>query len=287
MNWVMAISSVGMAIGPPLVYLDQYISISRNKNSQGFSHLICLVLLAANITRLFYWLGERFDTALVIQSILMIITQFGLLEICLRYNQTSHQISVDNSQFDHPRTTSRQPTNIVLPIGHIERSIPQAQNSISSPAFSFGNVMNQKIDFYIDAFALLIVSEVLLFVILQRFHWFIQLIGFVAVGLESTLPLPQLITNYRRKSLAGFSPLVLLGWLFGDGFKSIYLVLIVPHANPIQFKICAFFQLFIDILILFQALIYRRKTHSDLLQLDNNYDDQERNDDILINDNNL
>ena len=33
--------------------------------------------LIANITRLFFWLGDRFEFALLVQSMLMIIAQVG------------------------------------------------------------------------------------------------------------------------------------------------------------------------------------------------------------------
>lgn len=36
---------------------------------------------------------------------------------------------------------------------------------------------------------------------------------------ESTLPIPQFISNWRRKSCYGFRSSTLAGWLFGDAFK--------------------------------------------------------------------
>lgn len=41
----------------------------------GFSRDICGILLIANITRCFYWLGSHFEIALLVQSILMIVAQ--------------------------------------------------------------------------------------------------------------------------------------------------------------------------------------------------------------------
>ena len=41
----------------------------------GFSRDVCAILLIANITRCFYWLGDRFELALLIQSLLMIMAQ--------------------------------------------------------------------------------------------------------------------------------------------------------------------------------------------------------------------
>jgi hypothetical protein len=188
----------------------------------------------ANITRLFYWLGDRFDTALLVQSFLMIFAQVGLLRISLKYQTPSKPDS------------SASNTSIL-------------SSYSSSPSYSF--------DYYIDFLALLFSLESVLFILFQRYDTFIQAMGFFSLGLESTvsslshhdddwsvklillvclfvclfvllqLPIPQLITNFRRKSLAGLSSMVLFGWLFGDSFKSIYLVFLMPNSNSIQFKI--------------------------------------------------
>ncbi|CAH7689377.1 hypothetical protein BY996DRAFT_4573158 [Phakopsora pachyrhizi] len=279
MTWISTLSSIGMATGPPLVYLDQYRTIQKNKNSIGFSHQTCLVLLVSNITRLFYWLGERFDTALLIQSILMVFTQLGLLRLCLRYSsnrldQNRDSISTASFSSDNPHSPShmhdqspRSSTLLITPLQSNPGSLIQSSSSSSSSIKSSSASSSYRFFGYLDQLAALIASEAVLFLVLQRFDWFVQLIGFIALGLESTLPIPQLISNYQRKSLAGFSSFVLFGWLFGDCFKSVYLIFITPDQNPIQFKICGLFQLTIDFLILFQSIIYRKKTKIDNINL--------------------
>lgn len=42
---------------------------------------------------------------------------------------------------------------------------------------------------------------------------------------ESTLPVPQFLSNWRRKSCYGFRSSTLAGWLFGDTFKYVPVVL--------------------------------------------------------------
>ncbi|PLW20807.1 hypothetical protein PCASD_13609, partial [Puccinia coronata f. sp. avenae] len=175
-------------------------------------------------------------------SFLMIFAQVGLLRISLKYQTPSKPDSSASNM-----------------------SILSSYSS--SPSYSF--------DYYIDFLALLFSLESVLFILFQRYDTFIQAMGFFSLGLESTLPIPQLITNFRRKSLAGLSSMVLFGWLFGDSFKSIYLVFLMPNSNSIQFKICALFQLSIDILILSQSVIYRRQT-----KLDNAADQEEEEDQV-------
>ncbi|KNZ45975.1 hypothetical protein VP01_764g1 [Puccinia sorghi] len=266
-----------LALGSPLVYLDQYRVYSANPEVQEFGRFFASNLcgsvvslfffpffyVIANISRVFYWLGDRFDTALLVQSLLMIAAQLALLRLCLKYSP------------------------ITSPHG-------ESQESNNEDYY-------YSIDSYLDLFALLFAIEAALFILFQQHDSFIQAIGFFSLGLESTfsrdnlffvlfqkkkkkLPIPQLLTNFRRKSLAGLSNMVLLGWLFGDSFKSIYLVFVSPDSNSIQFKIwsvlipslyyyflklknyyiflldSALFQLSVDILILAQAFLYRRQT---------------------------
>lgn len=84
-------------------FYSQYISICRKRNATGFSTdipgllsespqpslrkvrklkltdwlALALLTVVANVTRCIYWLGERFQIYLLIQSILMIFAQFG------------------------------------------------------------------------------------------------------------------------------------------------------------------------------------------------------------------
>lgn len=45
------------------------------------------------------------------------------------------------------------------------------------------------------------------YLLLHNFEFYITLLGFAALGLEATLPLPQVIVNWDRKSTAGVRPL--------------------------------------------------------------------------------
>ncbi|KAI9461450.1 hypothetical protein HD554DRAFT_2129749 [Boletus coccyginus] len=224
-SWIAAISSIGMAVGPPLVYVDQGVSIVRKKDSTGFSRDVCAILLIANITRCFFWLGARFEFALLLQSILMIIAQLALLFICLRYR---------------PKTSS-------------------GSYAPSPRPFSFWQWSSYTQ--YIECLAGIILCSAIIFLIFGRSELYISLLGFFALGLESTLPLPQLLrfvclivdqrrphvhflsSNYKHKSLYGFRASTLIGWVGGDGFKTAYFFL---QGSSLQFKACAVFQLSVD-----------------------------------------
>lgn len=82
---------------------------------------------------------------------------------------------------------------------------------------------------------------------------FVQILGYVALGLESTLPIPQLISNTKLRTLYGFRMTTLVGWVGGDSYKTIYFFM---QGSPLQFKVCAIFQLSIDFVIVGQRLWY-------------------------------
>ena len=58
-----------------------------------------------------------------------------------------------------------------------------------------------------------------------------DILGFIALGLESTLPIPQLISNYKQKSLYGFRMSTLIGWVGGDTFKCVLLALAYDRSS--------------------------------------------------------
>ncbi|RPD64309.1 hypothetical protein L226DRAFT_505908 [Lentinus tigrinus ALCF2SS1-7] len=216
-TWISVLASVGMAVGPPLVYADQAYSIVKKQDSTGFSRDVCAILLLANITRCFFWLGNRFELALLIQSLLMILAQLALLYICIRYRS---------------------------------RLSPETLGASARP-FAFWQWANYTQ--YLEFLAAFILCQAILFLILGRSELFISVLGFVALGLESTLPIPQLISNYKQRSLYGFRMSTLIGWFGGDSFKTVYFFL---QGSPLQFKVCAIFQLSIDCAIVVQRLIY-------------------------------
>jgi len=95
--------------------------------------------------------------------------------------------------------------------------------------------------------------QTILFLIFGRSQFFIDTLGFFALGLESTLPIPQLISNWKQHSLYGFRMSTLVGWFGGDAFKTAYFFL---QHSPIQFKVCAIFQLSVDAAIVGQRFLY-------------------------------
>ncbi|CAG7847979.1 SubName: Full=Uncharacterized protein {ECO:0000313/EMBL:CCA73284.1} [Serendipita indica DSM 11827] len=57
----------------------------------------------------------------------------------------------------------------------------------------------------------------------------------------------------------------LLGWLGGDGFKTAYFFF---QGSPLQFRVCAIFQLSVDVAIVGQRIVYGDKPPPEALPVD-------------------
>lgn len=68
-----------------------------------------------------------------------------------------------------------------------------------------------------------------------------QLQGYVALGIEAMLPIPQILANQRSRSCKGFRLSVLANWLIGDAFKMTFFFL-SESSVPWAFKLCGLFQ---------------------------------------------
>ncbi|SCV67573.1 BQ2448_5184 [Microbotryum intermedium] len=273
MGWSATLAAVAMAVGPPLAYSDQFVSIVRTRSSAGFSTDVTGVLLFANITRCFYWLGARFQLALLVQSLLMIVAQLALLYVCLLFREKRDAIdprSLQETEGLH-QPASEQPISTAR-IDHRPLKLWQW--------VSFGS--------YLECIAGIIAVHCVLFLVLHWVPFYVELLGFVALGSEATLPIPQVLVNHERKSTAGFRYTVLIGWAGGDLIKTIYffatdnngpafkvrwpgselappvvLDLTLIYTPPMA-QICALFQLSVDILLCFQTWMYRANTERDL-----------------------
>jgi len=81
--------------------------------------------------------------------------------------------------------------------------------------------------------------------------------GYLALGIEATLPLPQLLANQRRRSVKGFRASVLANWLLGDAFKMVWFFTAPKGEVPGVFKACGVFQAaWRDVLLGVQAGVF-------------------------------
>lgn len=92
-----------LVFGPNLAFVGQIQQFRSSKSNEGFSKKISLFLLLANIFRIFFWYGKRFDYTLLIQSIVSICMQLFLLYECLKVSPKPFEhlriVDSDNDEY--------------------------------------------------------------------------------------------------------------------------------------------------------------------------------------------
>ena len=84
-----------------------------------------------------------------------------------------------------------------------------------------------------------------------------NMLGYVALTVEATLPLPQLLANWQRRGCKGFRPSVIANWIVGDTFKMWFFFASSAGEVPWAFKICGIFQAVCDLGLGLQWFIWR------------------------------
>jgi hypothetical protein len=72
-------------------------------------------------------------------------------------------------------------------------------------------------------------------------------LGYIALAIEATLPLPQLLANYKKRGCKGFRVSVIINWIIGDTFKMWFFFASSSGEVPIAFKLCGVFQALCDL----------------------------------------
>ncbi|XP_032326489.1 solute carrier family 66 member 2 isoform X6 [Camelus ferus] len=87
-----------MVFGGVVPYIPQYRDIRRTQNAEGFSTYVCLVLLVANILRILFWFGRHFESPLLWQSVIMILTMLLMLKLCTEV-RTANELNLKRRVF--------------------------------------------------------------------------------------------------------------------------------------------------------------------------------------------
>ncbi|XP_077423644.1 solute carrier family 66 member 2 [Vanacampus margaritifer] len=221
LSWL---ASCLMVIGGALPYVPQYQEIQRSSNTEGFSTIVCLVLLIANILRIFFWIGKQFELTLLLQSVVMILTMFAMLHLCCAVQNTN------------PVSTK--------------------QHRLSDLDLRYFWKWNAFEDYLLFCCGHSILCAIVTMLLLDS-AMFIEMLGSLAVMFEAMLGLPQLLQNFHNRSTKGMSVKMVLLWTAGDVFKTSYFVM---NQNPAQFWVCGSVQILIDVAILLQVLFYSQDT---------------------------
>ncbi|XP_051948443.1 solute carrier family 66 member 2-like isoform X2 [Xyrauchen texanus] len=216
------IASIAIIFGGVVPYIPQYRDIRRTQNAEGFSTYVCLVLLVANILRILFRFGHYFETPLLWQSIIMIITMLIMLNLC---------------------------TNV-----HMATELNTKRRSFTDFDWNYFWSWSRFVDYLQCVLSFTVLAVYVTYLMLDSVL-FVESLGFLAVFTEAMLGTPQLYCNYQNKSTEGMSIKMVLMWTSGDTFKTVYFLL---TQAPMQFWICGLLQVCVDIAILFQVYYYSR-----------------------------
>jgi len=213
-------ASVAMVIGGVIPYVPQYRAIKRTENPEGFSTLVCFFLLVANSLRILFWFGHPFEFPLLLQSIVMIITMFLMLKLCVKVQNTNDLTTKRRAFIDFD--------------------------------YKYFWKWNRFSDYFQAIMLLVSVLSYLTYLLLDN-KLYIETLGFLALLFEALLGVPQFANNFRNKSTEGMSVSMVCLWTSGDLFKTCYFSI---NRAPLQFIFCGVLQVLVDLSILTQVYYY-------------------------------
>ncbi|KAM9377257.1 solute carrier family 66 member 2 [Pholidichthys leucotaenia] len=221
LSWLAAFA---MVFGGALPYVPQYQEIQKSSNSEGFSTRVCLVLLIANILRIFFWIGKQFEVTLLLQSVVMILTMFAMLHLCCTVQNTNR--------------------------------VSTKQHRLSDLNLDYFWKWSAFEDYLFFCFGFTVLCTIITLLLLDS-TVFVEMLGSLAVMSEAMLGVPQLMQNLQTRSTKGMSVKMVLLWTAGDVFKTTYFIM---NDSPAQFWVCGSVQILIDVAILLQVLFYSQDT---------------------------
>ena len=173
--------SLFLVTSPLTSYLDTALSIRRRKSAAGFSVDVCGIMLVASLLRINFWIGDRYDVALLIQSCVMICVQCFLLHVCLSFRPVPGPGYIDVEP-------SKRPWQL----------------------WQWNDTRT-----YWRFLAQFLVGLVVLQIILGKSSFYVTLLGMTALTIEATLPIPQFLQNLRTQSVEGVRLTMIGSWVFG------------------------------------------------------------------------
>ena len=222
LSYFSLICDLGMIFFPLVGYVAQLVKIKQLGTSNGFSKKLSFILLLANIFRIYFWIGKTFSTVLLFSSIVMVIMQTILLYYCVK--------------FPHDK--------------------------VNDPKVDYFDIsMFWEWPLFLDYFYFFTFFLVILTIVSNAFGYensiYIETLGFLSAAFEAILGIPQILENYKNKSIISLSNILVLSWLFGDSFKIVYYGI---NEAPYQILSSSIFQLFTDIIIISQIKYYSKNS---------------------------
>jgi uncharacterized protein with PQ loop repeat len=218
-----------MVFLPSIGYIFQAMKFKQTKSSKGFAKFLCLLLLLANILRIFFWMGKRFRLALLIQAVVVIISQIYLIHVYLEFQE-------DQPFYNKERTITDYLTN---------------WKETLNPKKIWNWV--DEVEYYKFIIFLFFIFSVICSLAGFKNTKFFEVIGTISVSCETFIEIPQILENYKTKNTQNLSGAMVLMWFLGDLFKTTYNLM---YKSPMQMIIGGIIMNCEDIVLSSQVLIY-------------------------------
>ena len=233
MSFYNAAMNFAIVIGPSIGYICQGMKFKINKRSKGFCLSMCLKTILSCIFKIYFWVGKRYNIYLLYQAILVLLLQYYIIIFYLKYSEKD---CVDIVGWQKREKFSKSLKNF-LDLKNFWRW---------DNLFSFL--------FYSIVLAILIGFVCFIFGIHNRI--FLEILGYIATGIDVCLGMPQIYTNYKLKNSHSLSTIMITSFLLGDLFRTYYYI---TTKSPFQFIICGIMQVCINIILMLQIIYYKIK----------------------------
>ena len=223
---------------PSLNYLFQILKFKNTKSSKGFSKLLCFIIMLTHTLRIFFWFTEKYKFTLLIQSFLVIVIQFYLIYLCIKYKEKEIKYNIiPNENNGNINATNK-----------IKNGLSKIKNIIN---IKFMKNLNNAMEYYKIYFFIVILLSI--FNLSMKDNYFYSnIIVYGSIFLEMICSLVQIVEIYRTKTQKNISKIMVLLWLLGNALKAYYNIY---NKCPIQLIIGAYIQVFLNV-VLFSELIY-------------------------------
>merc|ERR1719342_1959411 len=175
---------LAMVFGGVVPYIPQYWQIKQKQTTQGFSLHVCLALLLANTLRIIFWFGKRFETPLLVQSVLMNVAMFALIHLCVSINNKEYLV--------------------------VEKRKPRVFTDLDPEFFWAWTDFPSYVEFNM---LVAVLASILMFFLID-FSPFVETVGFLAVFTEACLGVPQFYRNFKNRSTYGMSLQMVIMWTY-------------------------------------------------------------------------
>ena len=213
---------------PSVGYFFQALKFKQTKSTKGFAKFLCLLLLIANILRVFFWFGKKFALTLLYQAIVVIISQIYLIHVYLQY------------QDDLPQSKEK---SLVESLTNWNETI----NPIK--IWTWGN----EIEYYKFIVLFIFTLSIICSLVGVNNTNFFEILGTISVSCETFIELPQIKENCITKNTKNLSVAMVLMWFVGDLFKTTYNII---YKSPTQMVIGGLIMNCEDIILSSQVIIY-------------------------------